>query len=575
MTTEKYILGLNHGEVNSSAALIRGGRVVAGSPEERFNRQKLSRAFPRKAIDYCVGREGIAVGDCTAIAQAWNPGAGWQKFNPLISAQRSRREDYFYSVPDNLLDMTGRRDSDWVRMDFSGNGLPPIYYVQHHRAHAGNAFFLSPFEEAAILTCDWRGEFECTTWSHGRGNSIELLQSQSIPNSLGMYYGTFTEFLGYRPDSDEWKVMALSAFDVDSRKFEEAIRGTMRLNDDGTFELDQSFYKGALLDQPKLYTQKFIELFGGREGQPGEEATEWHCAVARAMQVVAEEIAVHFLNHLHARTKCRAVTLSGGFFMNSVFNGKLIDKTPFRDMYVSYAPADVGNSIGAGLYVSHCVYGAKRDFGYNSSGIGPEFGEAEIVEALRRRRIAHRRVDNPQEVIAEYLNDGRVVALFQGPMEFGERALGHRSILGDPRRPDIKDRINASIKYREAYRPFAPSVLYEKAPQYFDVPEGFECAYMEKVVPVRNEYRAQLPGITHVDGSGRVQTVKAEHDPFYYGVIEAFGKKTGIPIVLNTSFNINGEPIVLSPDDALTTFFNSGLDCLALGPFIVEKNLAA
>ncbi|MBI3434484.1 MAG: hypothetical protein HY056_05320 [Proteobacteria bacterium] len=573
MTPDKWILGLSHGEVNSSAALIRNGRLVAGCPEERFNREKLTRAFPRKSVEFCLAKAGIALDECKAVVQAWNPGAGWQKFNPLISGQRSRREDYFYSVPDNLMEMTGRGDSDWVRMDFAdGNRLPQIYYLQHHRAHAANAFFLSPLEEAAILTCDWRGEFECTTWSHGRGNDIKLLQVQHIPNSLGMYYATFTEFLGYRPDSDEWKVMALSAFDADSRKFEDAIRSTIRLNDDGTIELDQSFYKGALLDQPKLYTSKFVELFGGRVGRPGEEVGEWHYAVGRAMQSVAEDVAVHFLKHLYERTRCPAVALSGGFFMNSVFNGKLVDKTPFREMYVSYAPSDVGNSIGAGLYIAHCVHGAAREFAYNPSEIGPAFSDAEITTALRRRGIRHRRVENVHQTIASQLENGRIVSLFQGPMEFGERALGNRSILADPRRKDAKDRINASVKYRESYRPFAPAVLFEKAPQYFDVPQGFESPYMEKVVSVRGQYRDALPAITHVDGSGRVQTVKADHNPFFYSVIKAFEEKTGYPIVLNTSFNINGEPIVLSPDDALTTFFNSGIESLVLGSFIVEKH---
>jgi carbamoyltransferase len=367
-------------------------------------------------------------------------------------------------------------------------------------------------------------------------------------------------------------VMALSAFDVDSGRFEKAIRETIRLHDDGTLELDQSFYKGALLDQPKLYTSKFVELFGGREGEPGEQADEWHCCVARAMQTVAEDIGVHFLNRLHSLTGSSSVALSGGFFMNSVFNGKLLDRSKFRKVYVSYAPADVGNSIGAALYVAHCLQGATRELTYNPSEIGPAFSDAEITATLHRRGIPYQRVEETQRAIAGHLDEGKIVAVFNGAMEFGERALGNRSILADPRRKDIKDRINACIKYREAYRPFAPAVLFEKAPQYFEVPQGFECPYMEKVVPVREQYRDVLPAITHVDGSGRIQTVRREDNPFFYGVIKSFEEKTGVPIVLNTSFNVNGEPIVLSPDDALTTFFNSGLECLALGPFIVEKH---
>lgn len=572
MTNKKYVLGLNHGEINSSAALIEDGRIIAGCPEERFNRQRRTKAFPHQSVEFCLIQAGIALEDCTAIAQAWNPGAGWHKFNPLISGQRSKREDYFYSLPDNLLNIGGRKETDWVRMDFGGNGLPPVYYVQHHRTHAANAFFLSPFEEAAILTCDFRGEYECTTWSHGRSGEIELLQTQQVPNSLGMFYGTFTEFLGYRPDNDEWKVMALSAFDVDSKKFEDAIRTTFRLNDDGTLELDQSFYKGALIDQPKLYTPKFVELFGIREGTPGEEAGEWHYAVASAMQTVAEDIGLHFLDHLHHRTGCASVALSGGFFMNSVLNGKLIDRSPFKDMYVSYAPADVGNSIGAGLYVAHCLENQPRSLTYNPSEIGPSFTDEEIETTLKRRRIAYRKVEKIEHEIAKILSDGNIVAVCNGAMEFGERALGNRSILADPRSEDIKDRINASIKYRESYRPFAPAVVHDRVADYFDVTPGFEAPYMEQVVPVRPEHRATLAAITHVDGSGRVQTVKPDQNPFFHAIISDFGDITGIPVVLNTSFNINGEPIVLSPDDALTTFFNSGLDTLAVGSFIISKD---
>lgn len=570
MTTS--ILGLNHGEINSSAALIQGGKLIAGCPEERFNRQKRTKAFPAESIAFCLQQGKIGLADCAAIAQAWNPGAAWQKFNPMVSASRTGREQYFYAIPDNLFNISERKPSDWLKMELAPeSGLPPIYYVQHHRSHAANAFFLSPFEEAAILTCDWRGEFESTTMCYGQGNEIEVLQTQSIPNSLGMFYGTFTEFLGYHPDSDEWKVMALSAFDVDCREYESRIRDTVRLTDDGLFELDQSYYKGAILDQPRTYTDKFVEMLGGREGVAGEEAGEWHHAIAKAMQNVAEDIAVHFLNHLQRLTQSKRVTVSGGFFMNSVFNGHILDKTAFEEMYVSFAPADVGNSIGAALYVNHCLLGNDRVFEHAKSAIGPSFTEIDIEKSLIRRGVPYTRSDNITTDIVGHLVDGKIVALFQGPMEFGERALGHRSILADPRKSEIKDKINASIKYREAYRPFAPAVLLEEASTYFEIPDGFTASYMEKVVPVRPALRDQLQAITHVDGSGRVQTVTESEYPFFHSLLKEMGRRTEIPIILNTSFNINGEPIVLSPDDAISTFYNSGLDVLVLENFILKK----
>jgi carbamoyltransferase len=566
------IIGLNHGEIDSSAALVVGGKVVAACSEERFNRQKKSRAFPQQALQFCLRTGRLELQGCDAVAQAWNPGESWLKYNPLISAHRIRREDNFYSIPDHLFSFSGRRPLDWSAMDFpAGAGVPRIYHITHHRAHAANAFFLSPFDEAAILTCDWRGEFESTTWCVGRGNRISVLDRLSVPHSLGMFYATFTELLGYRPDNDEWKVMALSAFDVDCRRAYRKLKGTYTLLDNGHFELDQSYYKGALLDQPRLYTKKLQDLLGGRCGKPGEDITEWHCVVAKAMQQAAEDIATHALRYLHKATGSRNLAVSGGFFMNSVFNGKVLDNTPFQRFYVSYAPGDLGNSVGAALYAAHCIHHERRRESPRLSYLGPEYSAADIEQCLERRRLRYERCRSIERDIARLLAEGQIVAVFQGRMEFGERALGNRSILADPRREDIKDRINASIKYRESYRPFAPSVLLEEAHHYFDVPKGFDAPYMERVVPVRPRFRKVLPAITHVDGSGRIHTVRKEHNPRYYRIIDQFRKITGFPVVLNTSFNINGEPIVASPDDALNTFFNSGIEYLALGDFLLSK----
>ena len=569
--SSEYVVGLNHGEINSSAAILRDGLVIAGSPEERFNRQKRTKAFPTAAVEFCLEQAGVSLRDCAAVAQAWNPAALWHKFNPLISGARIRREDYFYSVPDNLLQLAGRRESEWVCLNSDVEELPPVYYVLHHRTHAANAFYLSPFEEAAILTCDHRGEYECTTWGKGTDAKIETFARQTLPDSLGLFYAAYTQLLGYRYDSDEWKVMALSAFDVDARREIEAIRSTLRVSDEGGLELDQSYYPGSLVEAPKLYSRRLIELLGGREGMAGEEADDWHRRIAVAMQTVAEEIAVKMLTALWDRTRCPNVTLGGGFFMNSVFNGKLLDATPFRDLYISYAPADVGNSIGAGLYVTHMILGKKRYFQDAPSAIGPEFSDDDIERTLIRRKISYSTPDNMAGKVAELLADGEIVSVFNAKMEFGERALGNRSILADARRNEMKDKINSAIKYRESYRPFAPAILEERVREYFDVPQGFTCRYMEKVVPIKPERRSEIAAVSHVDGSGRVQTVSEKENSFFYDVIKSFGARTGTPVVLNTSFNVNGEPIACSPDDALTTFFNSGLEYLALGRYLVSK----
>ncbi len=566
------ILGLNHGEFNSSASIIKNGKLIAGVPEERFNREQKSKAFPTKSTEYCLKQLNISLEDCDYIVQAWNPGEYWQKFNPLISTHRIRREDYFYTVPDNLYNLGKRSPPKWTMMNFAENtDMPPVYFLRHHLAHAANAFFLSPFKKASILTVDWTGEFETTTLGIGKENQIDIISSQKIPHSLGIFYGSFTELLGYRRDSDEWKVMALSAFDVDYLEYLEKIRKTVTLTDDGLFELDQSYYQGSLLDKPELYTKKLVDMLGGREGIKGEEPDQWHYSIAKAMQTVAEEIVTHMLNHLYKITKIENLVLGGGFFMNSVYNGKITNLTPFKNIYVSHSPSDLGNSIGAALYVAHCIHKQKRDYSHNTSYLGPSYNNNEIKNTLNRRKISYVKFEKPEQEIAKLIADGNAVAFFNGKMEFGERALGNRSILADPRNKNMKDKINSMIKYRENYRPFAPSVLTEKAHIYFEIPNNFSSNYMEKVIPIKKKYHKILPAITHVDGSGRLQTVSKKDNPVFHKIIQEFEKLTKLPMVLNTSFNINGEPIVMSPDDALNTFYNSGLDHLVLGSFYVKK----
>jgi carbamoyltransferase len=566
------ILGLNHGELSSSAALYKDGKIIAGASEERFNREKKTKKFPGCAIKFCLEYARIDLADVDFIAQAWNPGAAWHKFNPLLSGQRTKREDYFYTIPDNLFHLSKQKIPGWVFMDFSReSSMPRIYYIQHHQTHAANAFFLSPFEKAAIMTADLRGEFECLSLGTGAGNQIKPLTTQQIPDSLGMFYAACTELLGYRPDNDEWKVMALSAFDIDCRKYYDAIRQTVSLEDDGKIRLDQSCYKGALIDQPKLYTEKLMKLLGGREGLPQTGPDEWHMGIAKAMQKVSEEMATHILKYLYKKTESNNLVVGGGFFMNSVYNGKILEQTPFENLYISHSPADLGNSIGAALYVAHCIKEQPRSYQFNSSYLGPGFNGPQIESACQRRAVTYQKLENPAETIAKLLAQGEIVAHFHGRMEFGERALGNRSILANPKLPEMKDKINSMIKYRESYRPFAPAALFEKAHEYFEIPVGYECHFMEKVVMIRPEYRGQLPAVTHVDGSGRLQTVAKEQNQRFFEIIEEFEKISGLPIVLNTSFNINGEPITLSPDDALNTFFNSGLRYLVMENFLVSK----
>jgi carbamoyltransferase len=568
------IVGLNHGEINSSVALWRDGTFIAAAPEERFTRQKRTKEFPKHALQFCLERSGLSLPDCDFIAQSWNPGSGWHKLQGLFADVRTRREGYFYALPEQLIAFAGKQDQvgDHVLMSFDKNLIPPTYFIQHHRTHSANAFFLSEFEEAAIVTSDFRGEFETGSIGHGKGLDITTSVLQKLPHSLGMLYATFTELLGYRPDNDEWKVMALSAMDIPYEKYYKRLKDTVKLLDNGFFELDQSFYKGAITDQPFLYTPKLVELMGGRIGKNGEEADEWHATIAKAMQCLSEDLAYHMVNKAYDLTKSENLVLGGGFFMNCVFNGKVLEKSKFNRVYISHSPADVGNCFGAASYVAHCIQRQPRTSGFSTSYLGPKFNSLEIESVLRRRKIKFEKPANHHTKIAELLAQGEVVAVLQGEMEFGERALGNRSILGDPRSNSMKDKINSLIKFREGYRPFAPATLAEEASKFFDVPLDYECPYMEKVVQVREAYRSMLPAITHFDGSARLQTVHQDENADFHKIISSFGKLTGIPVVINTSFNINGEPVVMSPDDALNTLFNSGLEHLFIEDYYIRKN---
>ena len=311
-----YILGLNHGEINSSAALLKNSKIIAASGEERFSRNKKTKVFPQNAINFCLETAEIDLTHCECIAQGWNPAEYWKFFNySSISDSRVRREDYLFSLPDNLFKIIPRDIPDWLLLDSAKNSpLPPVYFVKHHLAHAANAFFLSPYKESAILTCDWRGEFETTSIGKGNENTIEIFSVNEMPHSLGMFYATFTELLGYRRDNDEWKVMALSAFDIDADDYFEKIMTTIQLKDNGFFELDPNYYQGPNLSSPDLLSKNLIDLLGGRVGKKDEEPDEWHYKVANAMQKVAEKITFNLINFLYEKTKSENLVLSGGFF---------------------------------------------------------------------------------------------------------------------------------------------------------------------------------------------------------------------------------------------------------------------
>ena len=568
------IIGINNEMFISSAALLVDGEVVAAAAEERFTREKLSRKFPTKAIEYCLKQAGLKIEEIDYFANAWNPGVYFQKFNPVFSNQRRSHAEQLYSVPDHLMKMfpSEQRNVEYIKQELGLMGKTcTVYYITHHRAHAANAFFQSPFEKSIVLTADAQGEFESTTWGIGEGHQYRHEGEILYPHSIGALYSTFTEYLGFRANSDEWKVMALGAYSHWDNPYYKLFRERVfSAIADGKYELNLSYFNGYLHEQPNLFSQKVVEDFGPSRKR-ADELTERHYEIAAALQKVTEDVLTEMLCSLYEKYKIPNISVSGGCFMNSVFNGKILKNTPFKSCYISSCPDDSGNSIGAALYLNHQILGEKNRFELKHNYLGPEFSNAEIESTLNKFGISFERIDDIEAYTAQRLVEGNLIGWFQGRMEFGQRALGNRSILADPRRADFKDKVNHAIKYREGFRPFAPAILEECVEEYFDIEPGDSVPFMEKVYHIREEQRGKLGAVCHADGTGRLQTVSKLTNPRFHALIKHFRRATDVPVLLNTSFNLNGEPVVCTPEDAIRTFNSCGLDLLVLGNFVVRK----
>ncbi len=568
------ILGLNHDMFISSAALVEDGTVIAAVAEERLTRDKRTRAFPRKSIAYCLKEAGIKIEDVDAIATSWNPGAYFRKFNPLVSNKRRHMAEHLFAVPDHLIDMfpQGDHTAPWLelRIPIMGHTCR-VFYVTHHSAHAANAYHLSPFEDAAILTADSQGEYESTTFQHGRGSKIDKLRSIDFPQSLGAFYATFTEFLGFRPNSDEWKVMALGAYEKGHNPYDDILEEVVSLDQDGGYTFDLAFFQGFMPDKLNLYTPHLIAHFGEAR-QADEELCQRHFQIAGAVQRRAEKLAFHMMRQLQKETGSKNLCVAGGFFMNSLLNGKIRENTPFEKVFISSCPDDSGNAIGAALYAMNDILGNDTRVPQTHNYFGPAYGNTEIADAIEKYGLKAEPCENIAEACAQLLAEGSLIGWFQGRMELGQRALGCRSILADPRQASTRDQVNLAVKYREKFRPFAPAILKEEAPKWFNIDSDVEVPFMEQVHMVRPEKRDAIPACVHADGTGRLQTVDAETNLLFHQLISAFDKKTGVPVLLNTSFNLNGEPVVSNPTDAIRTFFSCGLDVLAMGNYLIKKN---
>jgi carbamoyltransferase len=563
------ILGINCWLHDSAACLIEDGQLVAAIEEERFSRDdKHTGSFPNRAIEHCIRTAGK---DVQVTHVAFN-------FSPVRAFDDSERAATLLVRPTRLtsenrktyrhLQSGHKRYTRAVRQQLRALGKDTNYVVHrvgHHDAHAASTFFVSPHERAAVLTIDGRGEWATTSTYAGVGNRLERLTSIGLPHSVGLLYAAVTNYLGFKRNSDEYKVMGLASYG-DPKPFGAQLRRLLRPAGPGRFEVAMEYFEHdrVLLDGPALG-----ELLGGPRRVGESELEQRHMDIAAALQDVTEEIGVELARHLHEQTGSDAICLAGGVALNCVMNTRILRECGFKHLYVQPAAYDAGGALGAAFWVQHQELGQPRSFVMDRADWGPSFEDAKIEAILREGMLRYRKSADIARDTAELLADGKIVGWFQGRSEWGPRALGHRSILADPTRPDMQDHVNLRVKHREDFRPFAPSAAVEAFRTYFET--DAEDPFMTTVVPVRPEHRAKLPAITHVDGTARVQTVDPVKNPLYHRLITEFARLRGVPIVLNTSFNVRGEPMVLTPMDALRCFFTTGIDHLAIGSFIVDK----
>jgi carbamoyltransferase len=580
------ILGLNAFHGDSSACLVIDGQLVAAAEEERFRRIKHWAGLPTESIKYCLHAAGLSMRDVDHIAINRNPAAN--SFRKAIFAL-SRKFD-LAAVADRLKNASKVRG---VREDIAiALGMPTseisaqVHNIEHHLAHLASAFFVSPYREAAVVSVDGFGDFASTAWGVGQDSRIDIKQRTHFPHSLGLFYLALTQYLGFPNYGDEYKVMGLAPYGRATEMSK--MRQVVRLLSDGRFELNLDYFlhhsDGVAMTwdngEPtvgRVFSSMLEELFGPAR-RKNEPLASHHWDIAASTQGMYEEALFHLLEYAHRKTNVSTLALAGGCAMNSVANGKIFDRSKFTEVYIQSAPGDAGGAIGAAYALWNQELGRPRAFEMKHAYWGPEFTREEI-EILLQQRVAEldaqiccvKYVPNESELCArtaQAIADGKVIGWFQGRMEWGPRALGNRSILGDPRRADMKDILNIKIKRRESFRPFAPSILREYVKEWFET--DYDVPFMLQVFQIVERKRSEIPAVTHVNGSGRLQTVTKEQNQRYYSLIEAFRSLTDVPMLLNTSFNEN-EPVVCRPTEALDCFLRTKMDVLVIGDYFIER----
>ncbi|MEP9387746.1 carbamoyltransferase [Mesorhizobium sp. KR9-304] len=588
---DTIILGISAYFHDSAAALIRNGEIVAAASEERFSREKGDSAFPSQSVAYCLKEAGIAIDDLFAIGFYDKPVL---KFDRILSTYLSIAPRGFTqfrkSGPIWLAEKL------WIETNIRkelGGYKGSMYFSEHHESHAASAFYPSPFQEAAILTIDGVGEWATSSQALGRGAEIEIIKEMRWPDSLGLLYSAFTYYTGFKVNSGEYKVMGLAPYGT-PRFVQTIYDNLVDLKDDGSFALNQDYfdYLGGLT----MTNENFDRLFGGPPRVPESQLTQKEMDLARSVQDVCEEIMLRMARSLHAETGQKNLCLAGGVALNCVGNGRILREGPFEDIWIQPAAGDAGGSLGVAQLIWHRECKAPRQAdgrkdSMKGAYLGPSFTDDEIESYLKRVGAIYTKVerDHLLRETAKMLAEGKIVGWFNGRMEFGPRALGSRSILGDPRNSTMQAEMNIKIKFREGFRPFAPSVLSERAADYFDLDR--DSPYMLIVAPVKEErripkapetaelwgidqlnvVRSDIPAVTHIDYSARVQTVSRDANRDYYDLISEFDRLTGCPVLVNTSFNVRGEPIVCTPQEAYTCFMRTHIDTLVIGPFLLHK----
>lgn len=573
-----YILGINAYHGGASACLIKDGELIAAAEEERFKRVKYWAGFPVEAVLYCLSEAGITAYDLDHVGISRNPSANLHK--KILYALS--RHFSFNKIRDRLTNAARVRDPKKLlveALNLEASAIKAQFHnVEHHRAHLASAFFISPFQDAAVLSVDGMGDFVSTMWGVGCGNRIQVLGAINYPHSLGWLYTAVSQWLGFPKYGDEGKVMGLAPYG--KPVYMDQFCKIVRLQRDGTFKLDIDYFaldaEGANMTweggEPvlgTLYSQKLVDVFGTPR-VPRTEITEHHQNVAASLQAMLEEAEFALVRKLQKGTGQKALCMAGGVALNSAFNGKVLPQTDYADIYIQPAAGDAGTALGVAYYIYHQVLGQPRTYVLNHAYTGPRFTNGRIASTLAAYNLNYSELPDDElcREEARLVAEGNVVGWFQGRMEWGPRALGNRSILADPRRDDIKDILNARIKHRERFRPFAPSILLEATGEYFD--QDYPDPFMIKVYNVLPEKRSIIPAVTHVDGTGRLQTVDQETAPLYWQVIKEFQNLTGVPVVLNTSFNEN-EPIVCKPEEATECFLRTKMDVLVIGNYLVKK----